>query len=299
MPEDTEVLILEMGMSGLGEISLLSNLAEPDVAIITNIGDSHLEQLKTREGIATAKLEILEGLKPNGVVVIDGDEPLLTNRIVENDLITCGFNEENDILISNVEITGTEMSFCVGSFGEYKIKTIGKHHAKNASYVISLGARYEIPVEDIQAGLLEVDLTGMRFEMEQGKSEVTLINDAYNASPTSMKAAIETLKEIEGLEQYVVVLGDMFELGDEEEALHRSVVSVIDESITHVITIGEKAAWIADECKRKRKKIKVHAYANKDEAVSMLNELANEETIMLFKSSRKLQLETLILQLKQ
>ncbi|WLR52246.1 UDP-N-acetylmuramoyl-tripeptide--D-alanyl-D-alanine ligase [Bacillus tianshenii] len=299
MPAHTEVLILEMGMNNFGEISFLSTLAKPNAAVITNIGESHLEQLKTREGIAKAKMEIMDGLQTGGHVMIDGDEPLLTTRLHGNKVITCGFGSDNNTFISDVELSETEMTFSLNGEESYTLETLGKHHAKNASYAIVLGKMHDISSEDIQAGLKEVEVTGMRFQREIGTNGVLLINDAYNASPTSMKAAIETVKQIGGYKRYVVVLGDMYELGEQEEALHRSVAEAITEPITHLFTIGEKAKWIADEYKKVGEKCIVHAYNDKDAAFSELQKLADSETVILFKSSRKLALETLVNHLKQ
>ncbi|MGB8001898.1 MAG: UDP-N-acetylmuramoyl-tripeptide--D-alanyl-D-alanine ligase, partial [Anaerobacillus sp.] len=133
MPEETDVLILEMGMSGMGEISLLTKIATPDVAVITNIGESHLLQLGSRENIAKAKMEIAEGLKTDGLLVIDGDEPLL-ERTHENS-IACGYQSTNDLQIDEVEKRQNGYAFTLKNETEpFEIHLLGKHNIKNALY---------------------------------------------------------------------------------------------------------------------------------------------------------------------
>src|SRR5699024_10995080 len=133
----TEILILEMGMSDFGEIELLSKIGMPDYAIITNIGESHIEHLGSREGIAQAKLEIKVGLKQNGILIIDGDEKLLQGEHDNDNVVTCGFSTANDFFVDDVSMTEIETTFTVNGLS-YTIPLAGKHHAQNASFVIAL-----------------------------------------------------------------------------------------------------------------------------------------------------------------
>ena len=144
MNRDTEVLVLEMGMSNFGEIELLSWIAKPDYAIITNIGESHLEYLGSREGIAEAKLEIMKGLKKEGILIIDGDEALLKQLHHQPHTITCGFNSDNDKVINNVNLSIEATTFELSDGIHYHVPLLGKHHAKNATYAIILGERLGI-----------------------------------------------------------------------------------------------------------------------------------------------------------
>ena len=298
MPEDTEVIILEMGMSNFGEISLLSELANPDYAIITNIGESHIEFLGSRAGIAKAKLEILDGMKQNGKIIVDGDEPLLSSIEKEFSVIRCGFNPGNDLLISNVKFENDHHYFHVNE-NQFELSLLGRHNVKNACYAIALAMELAVPMEDIQEGLEKIELTGMRLERMIGKNGALIINDAYNSSPTSMKAAIDTIKDYHQYDRKVLVLGDMYELGPNEEELHRSVADVINKPITDVIAIGEKGKWIADEIRDREIPVHVYSLLRKEEAVPFITEILSPETVLLFKASRGAKLESLVNEINQ
>ncbi|WP_102347030.1 UDP-N-acetylmuramoyl-tripeptide--D-alanyl-D-alanine ligase [Bacillus sp. Marseille-P3661] len=292
MPERTEALILEMGMNHFGEISFLSQLAKPSYAIITNIGESHIEYLGSRAGIAKAKLEILDGLRSNGKVIVDGDEPLLRNKIEGNRVIYCGFESDNNFNISDVHIEGTGINYKVNDT-TYNLPLIGNHNAKNASFAIALAIELGISATDIQAALNDIEITSMRLQQLEGKNGSLFINDAYNSSPTSMIAAIETVKSL-NYEKKVLVLGDMYELGTNEEQLHRSVAVAIKPPITDLITIGDKAQWIADECLKKGMQVSVQTYPNKAESIQAISKTLGPSTVVLFKASRGVKLETVI-----
>lgn len=298
MPEDTEVLIVEMGMSDFGEISLLTNLANPHHAIITNIGESHIEFLGSREGIAKAKLEIVDGMRPGGKLFVDGDEPLLRGIGIDKDIsiIHCGFGLKNDIVISNVSTDSDGLNFVVNDFG-FALSLLGEHNAKNASFAIMVGLELGLSYDQIKEALATIEITGMRLQRVRGKNQSLIINDAYNSSPTSMKAAIETLKGIGSYERKVLVLGDSYELGSNEEELHRSVAAVIEPPITDLICIGEKGNWIADEVRKKSTNIPVYSFMRKEEALPFISEFLAPNTVLLFKASRGAKLESLIHQL--
>ncbi|MGO4887877.1 UDP-N-acetylmuramoyl-tripeptide--D-alanyl-D-alanine ligase [Anaerobacillus sp. MEB173] len=296
MPVDCELLILEMGMSGYGEISLLSKLAQPDFAVVTNIGESHIEQLGSREGIAKAKMEITDGLKPSGYVVIDGDEPLLIPYVNER-AIRCGHLASNDVVIQAITSIDEGVTFQLNNEkDQFVIPLLGNHNVKNAVYAITIARKLHLDDSLIKSGLIDLQLTGMRLERLQGLNGALLINDAYNASPTSMKAAIETVKQLQGYERKVLVLGDMYELGVNEEQLHRDVADVILAPITNVITIGQKGKWIAEalETQGKARQFSIDSFHSKDEALPVLKTLLDEKTVVLFKASRGLKLETVI-----
>ncbi|WP_026674377.1 UDP-N-acetylmuramoyl-tripeptide--D-alanyl-D-alanine ligase [Alkalihalobacterium bogoriense] len=297
MPASCEVLILEMGMSGLREIALLSEIARPHYAVVTNIGESHIEQLGSREAIAKAKMEIAEGLRNNGKVIIDGDEPLLF-PYTTNEMITCGFSEQNDVTI--VEYEGDDNGFTFrlqDSNFQYSLPLLGKHNVHNAAYAIIIGKLLNVEEKNINEGLNQIALTSMRLEKKQGKSHSIIIDDAYNASPTSMRAAIEVIKELP-YEKKIVVLGDIYELGPDEESLHRSVASAVDKPITHVYTIGSKGKWIYDELqKNSHNTMVVKSFENKEEVIAEILPLLDEKTIVLVKASRGMKLETIVEQL--
>ncbi|MEB1809990.1 MAG: UDP-N-acetylmuramoyl-tripeptide--D-alanyl-D-alanine ligase [Bacillaceae bacterium] len=294
MESDCELLILEMGMSGYGEIELLSLIGEPHYAVVTNIGESHIEQLGSREGIAQAKMEIVKGLRESGKVFIDGDEPLLKPFYHKN-VITCGFGDTCDSKILNVSTSDYGFRFSLkGEETIYELPLLGRHNIKNAAYAIMVGRELGLSEKSIQTGLKQVNLTGMRLERMTGLNGSTIINDAYNASPTSMKAAIEAVKELPGYSKKVLILGDMYELGPDEEELHRLVAAVIEAPITHLFTVGEKGQWILDAFNEKNDhRLIVQSFLNKEDLIASTLKLLDGETVVLIKASRGLQLETI------
>ncbi|MCT4779098.1 MULTISPECIES: UDP-N-acetylmuramoyl-tripeptide--D-alanyl-D-alanine ligase [Exiguobacterium] len=291
MPRDTEVAVLEMGMNGFGDIELLSNLAEPDIALVTNIGESHAEQVGGRTGIAQAKLEIQSGLKPGGHLFIDGDEPLLAEATAER----IGYHQTNTFVIEQAEATfiGTAFKFDGTTFG---IPVLGKHQVRNAAYAIATARALGLSDEVIQAGLNEVELTPMRMERLM-YGQTAIINDAYNASPTSMNAAIETIATLDGFTHKVVVLGDMYELGQQERVLHASVGKKIALPVSHAILVGGKGRYIAEGIVDPT--VQVQYADTVEDAARLLHPLLGDQTVVLLKASRGLALEQIFTYLNE
>jgi len=294
MDRDTEVLILEMGMSNFGEIDLLSRIAKPDYAIITNIGESHIEFLGSREGIAKAKLEIVNGLKDEGILIIDGDEPLLNNLPIQNKIVKNGFGKNNDTIISNVVIKPEGTEFNLSDGFTYFVPLFGSHHAKNASFALTIGRMLNISAETCVQAIKSLALTGMRFEILKGRNDVTIINDAYNASPTSMKASIEVVKQMNGFKEKVLILGDVLELGNHSKRLHQSIAESIDPPITAIFTFGKDAEFITKAVKEKENGITCIHFPSKQKLEEALEPYLKKETLLLFKASRGLKFETMI-----
>jgi len=298
MDNQTEVLILEMGMSQFGEIEVLSTIARPDYAIITNIGESHIEFLGSREGIATAKKEIMAGLKLPSKrqltsMIIDGDEALLHDLHPLEYVKKCGFKEDNDVTIKNTEVGLNGTSFTLSGV-TYTVPLLGRHHALNAAFAAVIGELLHINEQRIQEAFDKLKQTAMRFQMLQGPHGVTIINDAYNASPTSMKAAIDVLKELTGFKEKVVVLGDILELGENAEAFHREIAASITSPITAVFTLGEYAAAISDALSEKNSSIAIRHFTKKEELVLALKAFLRKDVCILFKASRSMQFENII-----
>lgn len=294
MSPATQVLVLEMGMNHFGEIEQLSFIAEPDVAVITNIGESHIEYLGSREGIAQAKSEITAGLKQNGKVLVDGDEPLLAPLHTREGVVSCGFDSKNQYVLSNIDMNDRGSQFTINEAHAFEINLPGKHNVKNASFAIVIAQQLGMSQEQIQEGLRAMDLTGMRLERIEGKNGVTLINDAYNASPTSMMASIEVMKDLPHFSRKILVLGDILELGELSDSLHRSIAAVIAEPIDTVITIGNRASVIVEELEKEDSSLALYPFTEKEEAIPVLEQYLNEDTVILFKASRKLALETIV-----
>ncbi|WP_413380011.1 UDP-N-acetylmuramoyl-tripeptide--D-alanyl-D-alanine ligase [Alkalihalobacillus sp. 1P02AB] len=294
MPSDCQYLILEMGMSGFGEIELLTTIAKPNQAIVTNIGESHMEQLGSRQGIAKAKMEIVSGLTKGGNVYIDGDEELLKPYWNETTK-AIGFNQGSTSQIEQVKMFNEGYTFVFHQH-QYSLPLLGKHNVKNAALCIALAQELGFDASQIQTGLSAVQITGMRLEKTTGPFGELVINDAYNASPTSMKAAIETIKEMPSFKKKIVVLGDLYELGEKEEELHRSIAASITVPITTVFFVGDFVKWMYDEW------IKYHAHSaieafyfdTKEAATKTIHSYVDDQTVILFKASRGMKLEELI-----
>lgn len=293
MDPETEAVVLEMGMDRAGEISVLSKLAEPGYAIITNIGESHIENLGSREGIAGAKLEITEGLSKEGALILDGDEPLLQEQRSEKWTVTCGFDAQLDYQAEVLQLTDENSTFKVGG-QSYELPMAGKHNVKNATYVIALAERLGLSPEEIQQGFRQLQMSAMRFEKHEGHKGSLIINDAYNASPTSMKAIIEVVSQLTSKSRKVLILGDMFELGEQSETLHRSVADAIDEKIHAVYTIGQDSKAITDAVNRNHPSIQTQHFTNKQTLSHHVRQELTADTVVLIKASRGMKLEELL-----
>ena len=289
LDEDTEISILEMGMSGFGEISLLSHIAEPHIAAITNIGESHMRDLGSREGIAKAKYEITDGL--TGPLFYDGDEALLKPLVKDNkDAHRIGFNEDNEYYIHEMIMQDKHLQFKVND-DIYIVPTLGSHNARNATIAIAIGSYLGLSPEQINHSLQQLELTGMRMEQLEGKDGALLINDAYNASPTSMKAAIDTVSQMDS-EVKIIVFGDVLELGEDEVMYHEQVGAYLQgKQIDYVFTTGNAARHIS---KAAEPFTTVQHFDTKEALTNHLKGMLNAHTSVLFKASRGMKLETII-----
>lgn len=303
MPAHTEILILEMGMSGRGEIELLSTIAHPETTIITNIGESHLQQLGSREEIARAKLEIVSGLRPEGLLVYLGDEPLLKQILAEPAFqqkemrkITFGLDHTNNVYPTGVMFQGKNTVFTTNSESDevWTLPLLGMHNVTNALAAITVAQHYEVTAEQIRQGLSKLQLTGMRIEIIQGRHGITLLNDAYNASPTSVKAAIDVLGNLKGYHRKIAVLGDMLELGEEEAIYHQEVGRYIDGQADLLFTYGRLGQQIAEGAAKVLEPSQIRSYLSKQELINDLLEIAQEKDAILFKASRGMKLEEVV-----
>ena len=251
--QDEEVAVIEMGMNHLGEISYLSRIAKPDIAVITNVGTSHIGNLGSRENILKAKLEILDGMK-NKRLIINNDNDLLHKWQEENsdkiEIHTFGINNQSEAKADNVQINANDSEFiCKYKNEEIKIEVPvgGEHFVLNALCGLSFGKFFGLSNDEIKNGISSFKLTAKRMEIIKLKNGVTLINDSYNASYESMKASIKSLKNMNG-NRKIAVLGDMFELGSFSEKLHRYVgIEILKNNIDKLYVIGENAKFIAEE----------------------------------------------------
>ncbi|WP_017186034.1 UDP-N-acetylmuramoyl-tripeptide--D-alanyl-D-alanine ligase [Alkalibacillus haloalkaliphilus] len=293
MPVQTEVLVLEMGMSGFGEIEQLSDIAKPDIAVITNIGESHIEYLGSREGIANAKLEIVKGLSEDGVLIVDGDEPLLQVDLSQR-VVTCGFISGLDYEVRDVVQKKNETTFTINE-QSFQVPLLGMHQAKNTTYALAISDLLTIDSSKMARSLANLSLPGMRFEQIETESGAVIVNDAYNASATSMRASIDVIKSFS--ETYkVLVLGDIFELGQFAESEHRKVGEVINQEIDVVFTVGQDSQYIIKALPSDFNGRAEH-FDNHDMLMNEIENYMKKDTVILFKASRGMKFEQLIQQL--
>jgi UDP-N-acetylmuramoyl-tripeptide--D-alanyl-D-alanine ligase len=299
---DTEFAVVEMGMSGFGEIELLSRIASPDAAVITNIGEAHMLQLGSRDGIANAKLEILCGLKEDGLFVYPGEEPLIARHVGDAVRpksyreLRFGTGSDNDAALKSVRIGDATTSFQIqGSDVEFVIPLLGRHNAMNALAAILVGREFGLEDRKIAQALRDMLPTGMRIERVKGKQGVTILNDAYNASPASMKAALELLAQSASYRRKFAVLGDMLELGPDERKFHREIgLTLTPDSVDFIYTYGALGAEIAAAAADRFAAGRVASFSTKEEIVERILQTAAAGDVVLVKASRGMKLEDVV-----
>ncbi len=303
--EDRDAAVFEMGMSGFGEIHSMTLTALPKVAMVTNIGSSHLEYLKTRENIAKAKLEIAEGLCRGGYLLLNGDEPLLRSvkprKHSDHQTLYVGLDFENECQINayNIRLRDGETVFDLSAFGkEYKdlaIKLLGRAFVYNAAFAASASILLGASEDDVREGLSSYIAGGMRQNI-QNKNGVTVLMDCYNAAPESMKSAIDTLAALKVTGKKIAVLGDMRELGADSDRMHAEIGEYLSNmGIDAVLTLGESGALIAESAKLcgvcKDNVISFTDMENTEPLCQALKNMMQKGDAVLFKASRSVRLE--------
>lgn len=297
-----EICVLEMGMDKLGEIDYLGDIVNPQVGVITNIGDAHIEQLGSHENILKAKCELLPHIQQDGLLVVCGDDALL------NTLEAC---EQYQIL--RFGTTDTSDYWAVASQGdgtsyikseittpkmkrEIEIPAVGKYMVYPTLTAVAVGEYFGLSTEEIVEGVLRFVPTRMRMNISHRANGITILDDTYNANPQAMRAAIQVLAD-SGANRKIAILGDMFELGPFAPALHIGVGECLGNAgIDCVIAVGELAEKIADGA-RQSGLLEVYHYKTKAEAKSVLKEFITHDTTILIKASRGMALEELTIYL--
>lgn len=294
LDETIECAVIEMGMSEFGEISALTNAALPDAAIISNVGVSHIENLGSRDGIFKAKMEMIEGLKKGAPLVLNGDNDKLST--VKNDdfnVIFFGIENENaHVRAVNIVEKDLQTEFkVVGIYGEQKvtIPTVGIHNVYNALSAMCIGANFGISLEDAANGLKDYVPSGMRQRIKK-IGDITFIEDCYNASPDSQKAAINSLITV-AKGRKIAVLGDMLELGSFTETAHRTVGEyAAEQKVDMLFTLGESSHFMADSARLGGME-NVFEYTDKESLANALLKIIKDGDTLIFKASRGMKLE--------
>mgnify|MGYP002615257575 FL=1 len=298
--EDTEMAVVEMGMRGLGQIRAMKHIAVPDAAVITNVGDTHLELLGSLENIAKAKSEILEDFTPQNHAFLNGDDPRVSVMKTGATVHTYGIDSDADVKAVEISADGLATTFVyrsriTGNTQEVKLPLLGRHNVMNALAAVAVGEVYGVPDEAIARGLENLKMTGMRQEILHF-GPVTVINDAYNASPASMEVALQTLRDVvknQGKGRAVAVLADMLELGAHSQSGHTQVGEWCGKyGVEELICYGPESRYTAEAAEKAG--VPVHYVENKEAAAPVLANLVRPDDVVLLKGSHGMEVFSLI-----
>ena len=287
--KDEEVMVLEMGMNHLGELSYLSKIAKPTLAVITNVGTAHIGNLGSRENILKAKLEIRDGL--TGKLIINNDNDLLHDYYLNNkdNIITVGINNDSDIMAKDI-------SYDENTSYKYEdtlinLKVGGEAFIYNSMLGIAVGKELGLTNDEIKKGIESFELTKNRLQIIDVNG-YKIIDESYNANFDSMKEAVTNLGKSEG--RKIAVLGDMLELGNYSKDIHKSIGKVVnDNNIDILVTVGNDSKYIDEEAKCDKKH-----FDNNSDAINYLKEIVEEKDSILVKASNSLKFIEIVNALK-
>ncbi|MBQ3928802.1 MAG: UDP-N-acetylmuramoyl-tripeptide--D-alanyl-D-alanine ligase, partial [Clostridia bacterium] len=295
--DSNEAAVIEMGMSEFGEMERLCSVAQPNIAVITNIGTAHIENLKTQENIMREKLKITNSFDENGVLFINGDDKLLKTLHHKQKFrtVTFGLNTECDYYADNIRNEDFHTRFVChhnGKSSEYTIPALGVHNVTNALVAVAIGELLGLSAETIQNGLLTYQNAPMRQQIHRLKDFV-LIDDSYNASPEATVVSLDVLKSI-AAERSIAVLADMLELGEEAESLHYNVGTHLAQiHIDTLITVGELSKFTAKGAKENGCS-DVHSFDTNTEAYEYLFSRITPNSTILVKGSRGMHTDEIV-----
>ena len=295
-----QAAVIETGMNHFGEIEYLGAMVRPDIAVISNIGDAHIEYLGSRGGILKAKCEIFEHLKDDGIAILNGDDALLDTVTLPQRIIRCGQSEHCQVRISDILDHGVNGITCTVTSKKdvyhLNIPAPGEHMAYAASIAVAVGEVLGLSKEEIIRGVAAYAPIGSRMHILRLSDGRVLLDDCYNANPQSVSAALEVLARTE-CERRVAVLGDMGELGDLTEQAHFNAGALAAMlGIDFVVAIGSKAVKIADGAAMGGAEV-LH-FATREEAMPTLREQLQPHTTMLIKASHAMHFEEIVKELQ-
>lgn len=301
MPEDTEVAIIEMGTERFGEIIVLTEMAKPDISMITNIGDSHLEELLTKENIAKEKLDIVKGMNGEGIFIYNLDDEILAKVVpstkIDNRILTIGQNKKSNYLISDISLSKDKTVFSVNG-KIYTIDLVGKHQVYNATIAIAISELLSIDGDKIIEGFKNIKSTGMRNELKHfGK--LTILDDSYKSNPQNLISALDMMALLDGYSKKFAALADMLGLGENSREIHIQTAKKIDEyGLDGIYLFGEEMKE-AYEYLKENGKTKTFWFENKEELSKELIKNIDASSIVLVKGSRYMKMETVVSKLKE
>jgi len=291
-----QIAVVEMGMDKFGEIDYLAGIVQPDVGVITNIGDAHIERLGSRENIFKAKCELLPHIKKDGLLVLNGDDPLLAT-LKGNTPVPAVFCGQGEGCGYRAQVTGGDGVSHIhcrlttpNMDREVKIPALGEHMIYPALIAAAVGERFGLTPEQIEEGINQFVPTRMRMNVLRRGSGITILDDTYNANPQSMRAAISALAGSRG-SQKVAILGDMLELGPFAPALHAGVGEYLGTAgVDCLVAVGEQARHIAEGA-REAGVPRVIQCPTREDAKAVLSQVVCPDSTVLVKASRGMKLE--------
>jgi len=294
-----EICVLEMGMDKFGEIDYLADIVKPDVGVITNIGDAHIERLGSRENIFKAKCELLPHIRRDGLLVLNGDDDLLSTLQGGTSVQTvfCGQGDELDYRARVVGGDGVSHIHCrlttPNMDREVRIPALGEHMIYPALIAAAVGEWFDLTADQIEQGLIRFVPTRMRMNLIHRADQITILDDTYNANPQSVRAAVSVLGDSHSSWK-VAVLGDMLELGPFAPALHAGVGECLGRAgIDCLVAVGEMSAHIAQGARESGVPLVYHC-SGKDEAKTILGQVIKPDSTILVKASRGMKMEELV-----
>ena len=297
--EKHNAAVVEIGMRGLGQIETLAQIVKPTIGIVTNVSEAHIELLGSIENIARAKGELVEAIQSGGTIILNADNRHTAE--MKNlagagvNVVTYGLENSADIRAKDILIGSVSTEFTLSYRGEdfdFEIPMLGRHNVSNSLAAIAAGLTLGLSVEEIQRGISRLTTTKMRFEVIR-RDGLTIVNDAYNASPASMRVAIKTTSEIyDG--RLIAVLGDMLELGNISEAIHREIgAEIVENKFDTLITLGELGKFIAAGARDAGLK-NVYTFDTHEAVAKKILEIVRDGDTILFKASHVMHMEKII-----
>lgn len=293
--KDIEIAVLEMGMDHLGEIDLLSSIANPDIAIITSIGKAHLSELKTIDNIVKAKLEIANHLKPNGLLIVNGDSQLLMEHIQQNHykqpVIPYGKKEHNDVVIKGISQFIDSLVFSIEAVSDTPIQTnlLGSFQAYNITAALIVAKAFGIEAHELKEALLQLQLSSNRTAILK-VDKALIIDDTYKSNPESLLESLKFLSEYQNNGVKIAVLGDMLDLGPDTILYHQEISKHLNSlNIQRLYTFGELGKHFGDYASM----VSEH-FTSKDELFNSLKPWLSQDSTILFKASHSLDFTSLV-----
>ena len=294
--DEDQIAVLEMGINTFGEMHRLSEVAKPDICVMTNIGQCHLENLIDRDGILRAKSEIFDFMNPQGTVIVNGDDDKLAtiHEVYGKAPVTFGMNKNNAIWADNIEnrgLLGSRADIHMGdALVHANIPLPGEHMIYNAMAAAAVGLQFDMTKEEIAAGISHVEAVAGRSHLIEAGDKV-IIDDCYNANPVSMKAAIDLLATAPG--RKVAILGDMFELGENEKAMHGEVGQyAAEKGIDLILCVGGLSASMYDEAVKNGGNAR--HFEAREELEKVLGNLLKSGDTILVKASHSMAFENIV-----